>query len=1503
MDKNNVHELLQRVKVKKKDDELSPHKYILLLSISELLDNDGDHNNNFTYDELEPVFLYNFNKYFKQLPNHRKLMEYPFYHLQSDGFWFLKVKLGKEELFQSYQQKRLTKKRLLETIDYAYLDPEIFGLFKVSAFRQELQTKIDKLLNSLSLEDKKTTNDIVRGKEITSLFEHEQDAINLISDSVKKNNIGSLASNILIYDDQSNNYFEIDILLATPFELFVIELKHWSGNIRVEPHNWLVNEAYYRPDPHKVNSYKAKIVKGLYQHHFKTYPDIWVESVVVLTNPDVIIEGAVSPGIVAEQRKNNLTFASIDDLMTFLKKKKNDLNNYVLDNGQVEAVSNYFAKLSQPKHAVKYLVDGYETLEYISRRPECIELIARPLKGFGQGLNRFRIFRKPIDASPKEQEYFLKRAQNTIQAVSQIGDHPNIHKVWMIKNEIGDIIEGSEWSETGTLRDLMLRKNRKFEVNDALEICLGIAEALKVAHENNVIHRAIKPENILILNDVPKLLNFDLAYQLENSRLTVIDDPSKLKDDGYITPEILFGNDIDESSDFFSLGVIAYELLAGVKPFASTKEFVAKKGEKGQLDEENLKRLKQDRNVPDQVIAIINNMLMVDRVVRIKDVNKIISAFRLGARLGEDSKEIPLIPNKRLEPGNSYDVYEITEYLGGGKESQIYKAKTLKDRAVALKVFNKEVPRERIFKEAEITSLIKSSYVVRCENKIGYWKNDRYFIVLEYISGVSLRNIIAAGEKPDLDTFKTVALGLMEAIRAFHQYRDSDGTKRPILHSDIKPDNIILAKDKGILTDCGISGEPRIDTFRGTKDYIPPDCISGTDMIFSEAGDLYALGITLWEWLFGCKPYENASIGDKATIPHEKEESIPNNIKNWLIKAVSTEANNRFSTIDDMQQAFTKQLEDIAETTRKSDVEQKIDEEITFRPISSDISYNNPFVTYLNSLSNVSAGNENATAEAQITNDFFNRIQVKNPITDFIYEKLVSEKRNVVLTGNAGDGKTTIAADIFIRLTGERRPLNPQEILDDHNIVIIKDMSEIDKKAQVSVLNEALNSEVNYLIVSNTGTLLDSFSQLSNNGYRVSSSELLKALTYDGPCEIINNKFLVVNIGQLDSIKTGCTIFQRMLEPENWKTCLSCTRTNDCPIYTNVILLQQKLDVVYQRVMLIYQRLFEYNVRLTLRQMTGHLAYAITAGIDCKTIMEMTQASLEKHLTGYLFFNRFFGDDGQGILPEALQLFPVRQILKEEFGVVLDPHFEREAWMKEGAAISKLNELNIPTKIAANFSNSCDLAARKQLRRLLYFFDDLNDEVGKRFTSVFLRSPMLLEYINILESSQEISTLKKHHLRSQILQVMQESFIGIKLPESQTNEIYITIKQGITGSGAQMVLADFKNSNFELITKPRYTVGTEEKRILCLKYNDELEPLELDLPFFDFVARRYKGEVTEELSAFYTDRLERFKIGLLEHYYKSNAEDSYLRLMMIDPERKFKFMKIAIDENSLEVLR
>ena len=54
----------------------------------------------------------------------------------------------------------------------------------------------------------------------------------------------------------------------------------------------------------------------------------------------------------------------------------------------------------------------------------------------------------------------------------------------------------------------------------------------------------------------------------------------------------------------------------------------------------------------------------------------------------------------------------------------------------------------------------------------------------------------------------------------------------------------------------------------------------------------------------------------------------------------------------------------------------------------------------------------------------------------------------------------------------------------------------------------------------------------------------------------------------------------------------------------------------------------------------------------------------------FTLFQPVFGDDGVNTLPEAIQLFPVRQLLKEEFGVILDPTFERNVWMEEGTAFA-----------------------------------------------------------------------------------------------------------------------------------------------------------------------------------------------------------------------------------------
>jgi len=1483
--------MVKEIKTYKRGSDTSPSKYVLLLCLIKLFDNNPVHENKFYFKDIEPKFIKCFNEYFPDYPDHRKMLEYPFYHLKNDGFWNLQLLNGQQEKFEMYKQKRLTKNRLLETVEYAYLSEDTYQMFLNRSQRNLLKEALIAILKG----QYRTDNQPEFMVQESSLFEHEQLAIEVIRNSITKMKIGQVVNNVLVYDNQTKNYYEYDLIVISYSGLYVVELKHWSGQIQIAPYNWLIRGTQYRPDPHKSNAFKCKILKGIYQHHFRTYPNLWVESVVVLTNPDVEVEGADSPLIATKQGKHNLTFSSIGDFLTYIK-KGNEFDQHILDEQQINNIANYLRGLSETKSGNKYTIPGYETVEYLVQRPDRIEILARPNSPIARGLNRFRVFRIPDRLKGVERERFIRRAYNTVSAVSQLNEHPNILRVWLIQNDVGDIIEGSDWSETGTLRDYIAINEGELDVKEINNICYGICQGLIAAHQNSIIHRAVNPENILLFNNVPKLMNFDLSYQMDEDHLTVIADLESLIDDGYIAPEVLLGQDIDESTDFFSLGVIAYELITGSKPFKRVRQFIA---DGGKLSESDLAKLRQ-KQISTKIIEVIDALVQADRQNRLKDAHEILVAF------STEQKEPSLMSlNARLKPGDTYDVYEILEFIGEGREAQTYKARNERSEIVALKLFNREIERERIFREGDNTAAVNSAYVVGCNNIIGHWKDDRYFLILDYVDGESMRSWIEQQRQPNEETFRSVAMCLLQGIKALHQHRDETGQIAPILHGDIKPDNILITKDKkAVLIDFGIAGSPRVDVFQGTLAYIPPDSIKGADRQFAEDGDLYALAVSLWEWLCGDPPYEQLIVGEQPLEHPDCFANIPIDMQKCLLKAIALDRENRFQNVEQMLAAFKgikePEEQEIEELKEQPDVAtseaQPVEETNTIAG-----SHQNPFVSYLNTLSNTSAGNENATAESQIENKYFPTIRVEHPISNLIYQQLFTEKRNVILTGNAGDGKTTIAAEIYRRRLGTYKPLLSRE--ESADFVMIKDLSELPEDHRKEVFREAIdNPQKSYLIVSNTGTLLENLSTIKHEGTNIDKNQLLAALEANHPLLVGDERFLIINIGRINSISTALSVGEKMLAANNWHKCIECVKAKECPIHRNVKLLQENQDIVLERIGLAYRRLYEYGNRLTMRQMTGHLAYIIVAGLDCEDVQGMSKIALEQQYTHYLFFNRFFGDDGQHEVPEARQLLPIRKIREIELGIYLDPFIERYIWRKhpnemrfsEGAATVLADirgNSEIPTK-----------EVRTQVRRLLYFMLSPEEQGATQYISGFLRSPMLLTYVRHVENNEPFTRSQEdRHLRL-LLHELQEYFAGVRLLEDEyrSQDLYITLRPpGF--STTQMILGKARAEDFSLGLKNIYDTGDIKHRILTLRYKGGQAELELDLPFLDYVARRYRGQVTEEMSVFYMDRLQRFKVMLLE-VLDNTLQDGHIELLSMAGTRKFEIINIKIADEHLEVI-
>ena len=78
--------MVKEIKTYKRGSDTSPSKYVLLLCLIKLFDNNPIHENKFYFKDIEPMFIECFNEYFPDYPDHRKMFEYPFYHLKNDGF-------------------------------------------------------------------------------------------------------------------------------------------------------------------------------------------------------------------------------------------------------------------------------------------------------------------------------------------------------------------------------------------------------------------------------------------------------------------------------------------------------------------------------------------------------------------------------------------------------------------------------------------------------------------------------------------------------------------------------------------------------------------------------------------------------------------------------------------------------------------------------------------------------------------------------------------------------------------------------------------------------------------------------------------------------------------------------------------------------------------------------------------------------------------------------------------------------------------------------------------------------------------------------------------------------------------------------------------------------------------------------------------------------------------------------------------------------------------------
>ena len=255
------------------------------------------------------------------------------------------------------------------------------------------------------------------------------------------------------------------------------------------------------------------------------------------------------------------------------------------------------------------------------------------------------------------------------------------------------------------------------------------------------------------------------------------------------------------------------------------------------------------------------------------------------------------------------DRYKIIKTIGEGGMANVYLAvDEILNREVAVKVLRGDLAEDdkfvrRFQREAISASSLNHPNIVEVYD-VGE-DDGSYFIVMEYINGITLKSLVKKRNKLSLIEVVDIMKQLTSGIACAH--------KNDIIHRDIKPQNVMILDDGTVkITDFGIATAlnnvemTQTNSIMGSVHYLPPEQASGKATTFQS--DIYSLGILMYELLTGTIPFKGDTAVEvamkqmKEDLPSvvKKNPEIPQSVENILMKSCAKNPLNRYETVEDM---------------------------------------------------------------------------------------------------------------------------------------------------------------------------------------------------------------------------------------------------------------------------------------------------------------------------------------------------------------------------------------------------------------------------------------------------------------------------------------------------------------------------------------------------------------------------------------------------------------------------
>ena len=1087
---------------------------------------------------------------------------------------------------------------------------------------------------------------------------------------------------------QDRNVFEIDIALLGPHCVHVIDVKGTRGLIDVYGSKWYPEGRAPYHSPLAILRSHAKALKSLIcdQHPTdRALGGVHVDAAVLMTAPDAHVQdpgGQDAPAI-----------AYLSKCSAFFRSTKR------IPSARSTDIRDHFGKIrraivgrAEPRNAPP-CYGNWQVEEKLGGTDRYTEYRARhTLLGARRGgTARLRVY--PVDPylPQAERERERRRIENAFRAVATLPGHTNILTVRdFFPNEAEDrLVLVTEDVAGHALRQHVKKSSLALTFDQKIAVVRDVLAALDHAHtgEPQVVHRNLTPDAVLIGASGRALLcGFDYARAGKDRASTIAEEIVDELDPMYQAPEC----DRDPSqasvaSDLYSAGLVFYELLVGEPAWSSVDDMMDKDAVFPVKPSALKPELKPEFDVWLQALCAFDaEDRPASAAIALAQFNDIVGPDPRAAGVPETRQAVapvaarPEVDYAALQRGDELaNRFRIEENLGSGGFAVVYRVfDSFADASRVLKVIVKDRRStfERLRQEYRILSQLPSHpHVVRVvwADKL---PDDTPYLVFEYVSGTGVNEMLDNGSLSPGDV-KRLGMETLSGIRHLHDHG--------VFHRDIKPSNLLWT-DHGVrIIDFNVAARVEDEQSRpgGTRRYVPPDLDLGGETSTGEKidWDLFALGVTLYECATGAYPWDGLRplLDTPPKDPTDSPRNLSPELAQVLRQAIAPRRADRFESVVAFQEALGAIAATRAAPPLPAPAESLETETGELWPQQAPKPNFNPFVSHLLTMYSQSP---RSNAGTRGLDDVGRETYVPTLLDEQLRSALLAgEFRLIVVTGNAGDGKTAFIQQIErateVTHTLVKRPNGATFSLAGRRFVTNHDGSQDEAGASNE---EVLRSffepfegegsdrwprDETRIIAINEGRLVDFLTEHGTR-YRRLREIVLAGLAGAAPEEEVAavNLNLRSVVAPPPAAVGADAIFDRLLRrltaERYWEACAGCDLRDRCYVHHNARTFMDPVagPRVAERLRALYAVThLRGRLHVTMRDLRSALAFTLAGTRDCDQIHELYAAAADdsrREILNGFYFNAWQG--GAGSADRLLEL--LRQI---DVGEATNPDLDR----------------------------------------------------------------------------------------------------------------------------------------------------------------------------------------------------------------------------------------------------